>query len=270
MSSIATYIAIVVVLVILIGFVLTMVNMLANTAGSKIRSDMQKIISTYDGIIAMKAKEISEMKAEKKYSNYVYEQNKDLGVNLIQNPNRVTSTFNSTNDDDQRIPISSFIIPSVTYRSSVLADNYEEIKNSFSFSDRNVKSVVDKIEAENKHDKFVDACQRVIKGLSFDAVYELATLSSIEQVGLLKKGLHTSDKIVLEKYLELINDEEKFDGVKFYDWVKRSIAENSNEVEVRTSSSKNMDDFDPSICDGYRIYVGNKMYDYAISKKDVS
>lgn len=270
MSSGATYIAIVIVLVILIGFVLTMVNMLANTAGSKIRSDMQKVISTYDAIIAMKAKEINDMKTEKMNSNYNYEQRKGLGVNLIQRNNGVTTTFNSDDNDDQRIPISSFIIPSVSYRSSVLADNYEEIKNSFSFSDRNIKSEVEKIETENKQDKFVDACQRVIKGLSFDAVYELATLKSTEQVDLLKSGLHSNDKVVLENYLDLIEDEEKFDGVKFYDWVKRSIAERSDEIEVRTSSSKNMDEFDPSICDGYRIYVGNKMYDYAISKKDVS
>ena len=87
---------------------------------------------------------------------------------------------------------------------------------------------------------------------------------------LLKKGLHANDKVVLDRYLEIIDDEEKFDGVKFYDWIKRSIAENSDEIEVRTSSNKNEDEFDPSICDGYRIYIGNKMYDYAISKKDVS
>ena len=270
MSSAATYIAIIIVLVILIGFVLTMVNMLANTAGSKIRSDMQRVISTYDAIIAMKAKEINEMKNEKTNGNFNYNRKNEIGENLIQNTKGVISTFDSYENDDQRIPISSFIIPSVSYRSSVLADNYEEIKNSFTFTDRSISSEVQKIEKENKQDKFVDACQRIIKGLSFDAVYELATLKSIEQVDLLKKGLHSGDKVVLDNYLDLIGDEEKFDGIRFYDWVKRSIAENSDEVEIRTSSSKNVDEFDPSICDGYRIYVGNKMYDYAISKKDVS
>lgn len=270
MSSGATYIAIVIVLVILIGFVLTMVNMLANTAGTKIRSDMQKVISTYDAIIAMKAKEINQMKDEKANSNYNYEQRRELGVNLIQNNNGVVSNFDRFHDEDQRIPISSFIIPSVSYRSSVLADSYEDIKNSFVFNDRAINHEIERIEKEIKQDKFVDACQRIVKGLSFDALYELATLKSTEQVELLKKGLHSGDKVVLDKYLELIVDENKFDGIKFYDWIKRSIAENSDEIEVRTSSSKNEDEFDPSICDGYRIYVGNKMYDYAISKKDVS
>lgn len=270
MSIGATYIAVVIVLVILIGFVLTMANMLAKTAGSKIRNDMQRVISTYDSIIATKAKEINNMKIEKENSNYNYEQRKGFGANLIQNNYERVSTYNGFETEDQRIPISSFIIPSVSYRSSVLADNYEGIKNSFAFNERSINNEVEKIGKENKQDKFVDACQRVIKGLSFDAVYELATLKSTEQVDLLRNGLHVNDKVVLENYLDLIEDEEKFDGVKFYDWVKRSIAERSDEIEVRTSSSKNMDEFDPSICDGYRIYVGNKMYDYAISKKDVS
>lgn len=269
MSSGATYIAVVIVLVILIGFVLTMANMLAKTAGSKIRSDMQKVISTYDAIIAMKAKEINQMKDEKTNSNYNYEKRRELGVNLLQGTPS-TSTFDNQDFDDNRIPISSFIIPSVSYRSNILADNYEDIKNSFAFNDRAINNEIDKIEKDFKHDKFVDACQRIIKGLSYDALYELITLKGIEQVELLKKGLHANDKVVLDRYLEIIDDEEKFDGVKFYDWIKRSIAENSDEIEVRTSSNKNEDEFDPSICDGYRIYVGNKMYDYAISKKDVS
>lgn len=269
MSSIATYIAVVVVLVILIGFVLTMANMLAKTAGSKIRSDMQKVISTYDAIIAMKAKEINQMKSEKNETTYNYGKRRELGVNLLQN-NVGVSRFDMEDFDDTRIPISSFIIPSVSYRSSVLADNYEDIKNSFSFTDRAINTEIEKIEKNHKQDKFVDACQRVANAISYEALYELATLKNIEQVNLLKKGLHTTDKIVLETYLELIEDEEKFDGIRFYDWVKRTIAENSDEIEVRTSSNKNEDEFDPSICDGYRIYVGNKMYDYAISKKDVS
>lgn len=270
MSSGATYIAVIIVLVILIGFVLTMVNMLAKTAGSKIRNDLQRVISTYDAIIEMKAREINQIKEEKANSNYNYEQRKGLGVNLLQS-NNATPAFRMVEDNDnQQIPISSFIIPSVEYRSSVLADNYEEIKNSFSFSDRNIKSEVEKIEKDIKQSKFTDACIRIVKGLSYDAIYELATMKSIDQVKLLRSGLHTNDKEVLETYLNIIEDEEKFDGIKFYDWVKRTIAENSDYVEVRTSSSKNQDEFDPSICDGYRIYVGNKMYDYAISKKDVS
>lgn len=269
MSSGATYIAIVIVLVILIGFVLTMVNMLAKTAGSKIRTDMQKVISTYDSIIAMKAKEINDIKSESNNGNRTYETRNAYGGNLLQS-NDTPSYNNAIETDDSRIPISSFIIPSVSYRSSVLADNYEEIKNNFTFSDRNVKGEVERIEKETKQDKFVDACIRVIKGLSFEGVYELATLKSTEQVKLLKDNLHNNDKTVLETYLDLIEDEEKFDGIRFYDWIRRTIDDNSNEVEIRTSSSKDKDLFDPSICDGYRIYVGNKMYDYAISKRDVS
>ena len=152
----------------------------------------------------------------------------------------------------------------------MLADNYEEIKNNFEFNEKSVKKELEKISKDNKQDKFIDACQRIVDGLSFDAVYELATKKPLEQVELLKKGLKSSDMIALDKYLEIISDEEKFDGIKFYDWIKRSIAESSDIVEVRSSSNKNEEEFDPSICDGYRLYVGNKMYDYAISKKDVS
>lgn len=269
MSSGATYIAIVVVLVILIGFVLTMANMLANTAGSKIRSDMHKIISAYDSIINAKTKEINQMKIDRKNSVYNFENVADRTANLIQGNTRATS-FSEFKRNDTNISISSFIIPSVSYRSSVLADNYEEIKNNFEFNEKSVKKELEKISKDNKQDKFIDACQRIIDGLSFDAVYELATKKPLEQVELLKKGLKSSDMIALDKYLEIISDEEKFDGIKFYDWIKRSIAESSDVVEVRSSSNKNEEEFDPSICDGYRLYVGNKMYDYAISKKDVS
>lgn len=276
MSSGATYIAVIIVLVILIGFVLTMVNLLASTTGSKIRSDMQRVISTYNAIIETKAREIENLNNSRPYtkdqerytySSEVYGRNKDMI------PKNYASGFNSSfNDDvnDQYIPISSFILPSVEYRSSVLADNYEEIKNDFAFTDRIIKENVDKITKENKEGKLLGACQSIVKGLSFDGIYELATRKPNDQVDLLQNSLHKKDLEALNAYLNIIEDENKFDAIRFYDWLNRTIKENSNDVEVRSSSTKNMSEFDSSICDGYRIYVGNKMYDYAISKKDVS
>lgn len=276
MSSGATYIAVIIVLVILIGFVLTMVNLLASTTGSKIRSDMQRVISTYNAIIETKSREIEnlnksrlELNKQRKYtySSEMYGKNKDMVPNQAI---RSSGLFDSSDENSQYIPISSFILPSVEYRSSVLADNYEEIKNDFAFSDKKIKDNVEKISKNVTDEKIVSACKSIINGLSFDGIYELATRKSSDQVKLLKDNLHKKDLEALDTYLDIIEDENKFDMIKFYDWLKRTIKEKSVDVEIRSSSSKNMDEFDSSICDGYRIYVGNKMYDYAISKRDVS
>lgn len=275
MSSGATYIAVIIVLVILIGFVLTMVNLLASTTGSKIRSDMQRVISTYNAVIETKAREIEKLNQDRMamvqngkytYSSEGYGKNKDMVPAGSYN----TGIYNPSDDNNQYIPISSFIIPSVQYRSSVLADNYEEIKNDFAFSDKKIRENVEKVSKNLKDSSLVKACESILEGLSFDGIYELSTRKGAEQVDFLKNNLHKKDLEALITYLDIIEDENKFDAIRFCDWLKRTIKENSSEVEVRSSSSKNVDEFDSSICDGYRLYVGNKMYDYAISKKDVS
>lgn len=275
MSSVATYIAVIIVLVILIGFVLTMVNLLASTTGVKIRNDMQRVISTYNAVLESKAREISSLNEKRMsmtanntkymYSSEAYGKNKDMVRGGV-----VSFGLSSNDENSQYIPISSFILPSVEYRSSVLADNYEEIKNDFAFTDKKIRDNVDKITKDVKEDKITSACESIINGLSFDGIYELATMKGAEQVDLLKNNLRKKDMDALDAYLDVIGNVDKFDAIRFYDWLKRTVKEKSCDVEVRSSSTKNMDEFDSSICDGYRIYIGNKMYDYAISKRDVS
>ena len=40
-------------------------------------------------------------------------------------------------------------------------------------------------------------------------------------------------------------------------------------VVVRSGNKSSDSDYDPSICEGCQIIVGDKIYDYSISKRDI-
>lgn len=265
MSSETIFISAVLVLVILIGFVLTIVIFLSRNTFTKIQEDMNRVISAYDSIIAAKTKNIEELELQKEQLNKKVENIIEVKQEEPKNDNLSTGPGNTNN-----IPISSFILSSANYRNDSLASGYETIKNNFEYSEedmrKEVKNLIGSEEDKNKY----QIIKRFLSELEYNSIYELITKDSKSQLEFFRNKYSGEYSQLLDQYLKEIGDSLNFDSVRFYDWLKRKSQEVSTIPKVRTSSRSNDEEFDPSICDGYQIYVGNKMYDYSISKKDVS
>lgn len=267
MNPMTTFISVILVLVILIGFVLTIAIFLSRSTFSKIQEDMNRIISAYDSIIEAKTKSIEQLELQKEQLNKKVENIIEVKQDETQNEKLPAGTINNNSNN---IPISSFITSSASYRNDSLASGYETIKNNFSFSEDQIRTNVINIKETKAEDSTNQIIKRLLSELEYNSIYDLIIKDSKSQLEYFRNKYTGEYQTLLDQYLKEIEDTSQFDSVRYYDWLKRKAQETSTIPKVRTSARNSEEEFDPSICDGYQIYVGNKMYDYSISKKDVS
>lgn len=252
----ATYISVIIILLVLIGFVLSIIMTLANTAGKRIQHDMSRVLSSYDYLIDQKMS---------KYNLDADNNEKRETVNLLKKDDETTSK--EILIKEKSLSANSFLRKEASYRVSSLAQGYDSIKNEFRDYAGNVKKAAEKAFGDVKRNDFENALLRLSEILKIENVYELSIRSPEEQLEHFNKVLNPEDKIVLTKYLE--THSKTFSTIDFYDWVKISAMSVYQGVVVR-SGNKGLDsDYDPSICEGCQIIVGDKIYDYSISKRDI-
>lgn len=262
MAVSSTYIGVIILLLILIGFVLTIIRTLANSAGTRIRHDMNKILSSYDDIINKKAAEYKELQAQRREEGLVESPNVLKKVKLENSQQEVIIK-------EDRISASNFIKNEVKHRDTALAEGYGSIKNMFSGLESNMNDNLKVIQYSSEITMLDEAISRLSKSLSQDSVFELSALPSDEQLAFFKENLKREDMIALDEYLKVLR-KKRFNTIGFYDWIRTNSLEVDDKVIIRTSvRNDEKGDYDPSICEGYQIVTGRKIYDYSISKRDI-
>ena len=252
----ATYISVIIILLVLIGFVLSIIMTLANTAGKRIQTDMSRVLSSYDYLIDQKMS---------KYNLEAENSEKRKAVNLLKRDDE--STSKEILIKEKSLSANSFLRKEASYRVSSLAQGYDSIKNEFRDYAENVKEAAEKAFSETKRSDYENALLRLSEILKIEDVYELSIKSPEEQLGYFKKVLNPEDKIALTRYLA--THSKTFSTIDFYDWIKISAMSVYQGVVVRSGNKNLGSDYDPSICEGCQIIVGDKIYDYSISKRDI-
>lgn len=257
MSISATYIGVIILLIILIGFVLTVIRALASSAGARIRHDMNRVLSTYDELINSK---VANYKAQDKTSQRVEH------INLLKTQDSEESNYVLVKE--KTMSSSSFIRREASHRDASLVDGYDSIKNEFREYDENIDARVKEVSDSIKKTEFDSAVVRVLDSISIDSVYDLCLDKSEQQLEFFRNVLSQKDMIVLDRYLETTR-KKKFSTIEFYDWLKMSALQAPKEIIVRSGNKENDAEYYPSICEGCQIIAGNKLYDYSISKRDI-
>lgn len=261
MAVSSTYIGVIILLLILIGFVLTIIRTLANSAGTRIRHDMNKLLSSYDDIINKKAAEYKELQAQREED--------DVKLNVLQSSAKLENKQPKVIIKEDRISASNFIKNEVKHRDAALAEGYGSIKNMFRNFESNMNDNLKVIEYNSEMTQLDEAISRLAKSISQDSVFELSELPSDEQLTFFKENLKNEDMVALDEYLKILRNK-KFSTISFYDWLRTNSLEVDDKIIIRTSSRNDeKGDFDPSICEGYQIVTGRKIYDYSISKRDI-
>ena len=249
-----TYISVIIILLVLIGFVLSIIITLASTAGKKIRHDMGRVLSSYDYLIDQKMMRYNNSPVEDKKLVNLLKANEGDNLKGYAKKEKVLSSY-------------SFLRNEATHRISSLAQGYDSIKNEFRDYVENIDEKIKIASNDVKRSEFDEAVLRLSEDLSVDSVYNLCLQTSDEQLKFFKEILKPKDKVVLDKYLE--THTKKFSTIEFYNWIKVNSMSVYKSVEVRTGNAKVNSDYDPSICEGCQIVVGDKLYDYSISKRDI-
>ncbi|MFI3238514.1 MAG: hypothetical protein R3Y47_10895 [Lachnospiraceae bacterium] len=253
----APLVAMVIVMILLIGFVTMVIYSLSFTVGLRIRSDVTKLLESYDGIIDEKSKKITELDKE-------IEQKKKFKPIFAKVEQKVTMV-------DSKLIIAQ-IPKAVRYRSAVIGEGYNRIRNNFYMSKGERASIISEITdqvMDAPNDKS-ETAQRIKEILSFEAIFQLSQLSGQQQYEILLEVL-SEDKAFLEDfYNQKIGS--NFSVIEFWDWLEECIVFDTRKVKVRCGEKEISEverlKYSPYICEGIQIVAGNKIYDYSISERE--
>ena len=259
MGITATYIGVIILLCVLIGFVMSVILTLSTTVSNKIRQDMNRVLDSYDHLLNIKMDEYNSHNILLKNDNIKEDEEE------IEEGKKSVKTIA---DKTQKLSSSSFVRKEASHRISSLAEEYDAIKNEF----RNYTKYIDEselkaISSKKENTKFEKAVLRINELLNAESIYELCLLPNEDQYEFFKNTLKNEDLIAFEKYLEIHT--KKFSCIEFYDWIKTNAISASKEISLRSGDANAKGVYDPSICEGCQIVTGKNIIDYSISKRDI-
>ncbi|MDD6159718.1 MAG: LapA family protein [Oscillospiraceae bacterium] len=249
-----TFLAVVIVMIVLIGFVLLVLRSLTISAGIRIRADMVKLLQSYDRILEEKSREIKRLQKE-------LEEMPDPAAR----PEPVQSEPVSTEPQERG---SASIPEAAEYRHSAFGDSYGAVRDYFMLSEQDKQALVEQVRKEEAGTPRGAAAAALRQSLSYDTVFRMTLLSPEEQLRLLDTSLNDNDWTLLRDFCEEQGDT-PFNITRFCDWLEELSHLESGEILVRGSGDASGDGQN-GICEGIRIVVGNKLYDYSIDEREIS
>lgn len=161
-----------------------------------------------------------------------------------------------------------------TYQDAGFPLEYKEIRASFVFDRAAVlRSVLPQITRDRSAD--ADVARRILGDISSEACYQLSTMTSEEQVGILSEALDKAQKALLDEY---IATGVYFEAYLFLNWLSQFVFENGSEVIVRTARADDdfdsIDDrvrtkYDEALCEGVNILSKGRLYDFSLRNREI-
>ena len=249
----------------LIAFVALSVRLLAQRVSKSIRTKATELLSTYDELLEKKSLEL------KKLNSAVARKREEL-FRLKESATGETAAAEESVSQEQD--------------SSIILSVAEKMGNA-SYHDGRVGGVYQKIRSAFSHDP-LDAIRELVpdvgeKGpatvlleqLSYDTVYQLATLSEEDQVAVLADTLDADGLRLLQQYTA---QHSHFQAIGFYDFLKNRAMAEPQPVILRMPETANVGwlpsgvnvQIDNDICEGFVLEANNQLYDYCVRKSEIS
>lgn len=254
-----TLVAALIIMILLMVFSVIILMGLTAAAGIRIRTDMVKLVNTYDKIIEGKSKEVNRIAQEIEG----LERRKVTG--RVEKPTEIIVASPPVGK--------ASVLRKVQYRTKNFRRGYTSIRDSFKIdadAQAALVQVVQKSESGNLHRG--NAAEKLRNALSFDTVFQLSQLENSTQLDILSNTLTGEDKRLLENFLEELR-EEAFDICGFYDWLKERMYLEGDSVTIRSAqytTRENGKVYCGEICEGIQIIVGNRLFDYSIKEREIS
>lgn len=252
----SSFIAAVIAMAIMTTFSYVILRVITVNTGNKIRDHVITQMETYDVLVKRKSAELEALHKQ------------------IEREQKQSSNHRLVSITDESPPY-VFLAKDVEYRSSDFSSDYINLKSCFHFDridiERTVKHINDTLEM--KPNSLV--MDRLLEKLSFDNVYKIAILNPKDQFGIVQDILETDEQKLLEEFLKA---KKEFDVTSFYHWLYVRKQFSNKEIKVKVADIRiiqedfNSDvkfELDTDLCEGFQIYVGNKIYDYGIQKSEL-
>ena len=259
------FVAVVIVLLVLIYFMVIVLRSVVSEVNQKVNGYFLKHLENYDEQFENKFTQMKEMnEKEEKMSRTLRSLERELEAYKV-------SPFYVP----RPIPRDIYI-PTARYIDNDFFVEYKVTKDKLMSIDKQqvIYNVMDKVPYTGDIDRYNLACE-IISDLDFEGMYNLCSVSSSEQMDILKEALTDEKGEMLSQYIDTLDEESQFDSLQFIDYVKtiRTIEDphvyvsvGENELDYTEEDKKIICSFDSNICEGIKIIFQNKVYDYSIYK----
>ena len=170
----------------------------------------------------------------------------------------------------QPVYVAPSTVTNTVYKSKGFKEDYKKLKQNMSFDkDAVISKVVN--ELDDKTGIIGKTAISLNNSFTFDTVFKLSTLSSNEQLKILKESFNENELKLLNDYLSKNN--KAFSSVDFFDYVSQIAKTEDPKFYVKTGwDSDNFDELgddvvtvhDNDITEGVKIVHKNKLYDYSV------
>lgn len=247
------FIAVVLVMIILIGFMAIVLHSLAVAAGIRIRTDMVKLLSSYDTVMEEKSKKIYQMQSE-------------LEELMRRKEEADVPVFRPVESSEPAVAQIS-IPESAEYRHGEFGRSYGLIKDHFMLNSRDEDMIISKAQTLAEGTWRSAAARRLYDELSFDTIFKMEQMNSEEQLRVLDTSLSDEDWTLLRDYCEESGMED-FSISRFCDWLEEISILESDAISVKTGKDEKKEGSN-HIFEGIQIMVGNQLLDYSINEREI-
>ena len=257
------YIGAIIAAILLIGFSVVAVILVAKSVKKSIRERTLELISDYDSILEQKSAELLELKKESELL--------EGAVRPEPDPEPVRASSRAADADSAAMLRAISRISSSSYRDGSVGAIYRTIRTGFTTSVREALSQIPPEELSVTE----GPATALLRELPFTAIYELSSLSSDEQYAVLSDSLKDSQRELLETYREA---NKRFDSIGFYDYLKQVAGAEPAPCILRVSPCSRPKDIpdglrieeDESICEGFELVTNRRVYDYSVKIREIS
>jgi hypothetical protein len=248
------FIAALLVMMIMTAFIFVILRTLAVHTGNKIRDHVVVQLQSYDVLLQKKETEL-----------------KNLQKQIDQEKEKLSEDTINQNEYEEA-PGGVIVTADARYRSNDFFLDYRYMKEQFVFNRREIISEIHANVIKQNSSDIILLLDDLLEKFNLDNVYKLSELSKIEQLEVIRDILTQKEKAYLEDY---IKQTKEFNCLTFYQWLSMQRILNDRDILVKTAErNENFNDsgnnihtqYDQSLCEGFQVFVGNKMYDYGIRK----
>ena len=245
-------IAVLILMVVLIALVVIILRSLSIAAGVKIRSDMLRMLRSYDEIIAEKTIAVEELKKELgDLSKYPEPQERESIESILAKQTRAANFMPPVT-----IPLA------VSYRTSDFGGGYSVVRDYFRMDDEMQDLIMRRVRDDIKNlppgrGKRAAALR---EQFGFDLLFRLTMMPSGQQLDLVSSALNEEDKLLLTDYCNVYGTDH-FDVSRFCDWLDSLVVLENDEIRIQRGGR--------SIYEGLQVVVGRRVYDYSIGEREM-
>ena len=217
---------------------------------------------------------IKQMKKE--VFRYVKQYNEHMQAGTaIQGEAKVqaSSAMEGVRMKEETLPVP--FLPSVRpMRKQDFFRDYRKLRELF---DNDMGKVIQQIPQKTQEETAAYAVYaKMLESLSFDTLYEISSLTSENQLAVLRDVFGQEECAVLEQYLA--ETEQEFDCAQFHTYLKSKKAECDDTIycyvgkgskAVQAADAKLELCVDEELCEGFQLLHGNLLYDYGVRSSEL-